>query len=142
MSNINSQTQRLTNNSDAHECSNHRESLFTSLSPEAAALVVGGGVKSFGFNTRFDFFFRTGIFRVRRGGDIALASRTLSTPRNRKFNASIFNVDTGVTSSQIVDVGSDSNVWRGVRGGRYRIILSDSWDNQYVSGSFGVGYTS
>jgi len=140
MSNTNGQTQRLANAADLQAHSNCQSSLFTSLSPEVASTVAGGG--SFGQRVRFDYYLQTRKFNVRRGGTIALASRTWSALGNRKFLATIFNVGTRRTSSKIVDVGRDSTVWRGVRGGTYRIILRDSRDRTFVSGAIGVGYTS
>ena len=139
MSNINTQT--LNSIAEVRDCFNHDEPLFTDLPLESAAVVEGGG--SFGFPINFDSFQSTGPFRVRPGGAIAFASKTISSIWNRYFSASIRNVTTGArTEPKLIRVGQDITSWTGMRGGTYRLELYDTRDGIRVSGSGGVGYTS
>jgi hypothetical protein len=120
---------------------NQCEQLFTDLTPEAAAVVEGGG--SFSSNINFDSYLSTRSFYVRPGGSIALLSRTKSSRDNLFFNAAVRNVNTGnSTPPKSVRVGNGIITrWTGMRGGTYKIDLTDTKDNIYVSGRIGVGYS-
>ncbi|NEQ26618.1 MAG: hypothetical protein F6K28_47850 [Microcoleus sp. SIO2G3] len=109
---------------------------------DAAAAVVEGGRGSFGYSVRFDTFLPSRSFFVPRGGNIAFAANTGSSPSNKFFTAVLRNLNTGNTTSKIVAVGNrKSVVWKGVRGGSYRIDLVDTRDGIFVSGAAGIAYS-
>jgi hypothetical protein len=109
------------------------------LTDAAAAVVEGGG--SFTSSVRFDTFLPSRSFFVPRGGTVAFAADTRSSPSNRFFTAVLRNLDTGNTTSKIILVGSGKADWSGVRGGQYRIDLVDSRDGIFVSGGARITYS-
>lgn len=123
-----------------------KKSLFTKLSPEAAA-AVEGGYSSFDENVNFDDKALTRSFKVRSGSDITFWSYVSSPSSNRYFNARVINVKTGhSTRTQRVSVPTyntgnwDPTVWTNMKGGTYTIEFTDDKDRKYVKGQIQVVY--
>ena len=121
-----------------------QEPLFTELTPEAAAVVEGSGISSFGERVKFDWYRDTKSFTVKSGGSITLSSSTTSGKNNKFFSAAVRNVKTGnSTPGKSVRVGKGIFTrWTGMKGGTYKIDFRDTKDGVYVSGNIGVAYSS
>lgn len=122
-----------------------QEPLLTELTPEASAVVQGGVIRLFRRdNINFDTLLSTPTFTVRPGGSISLSSSTQSGNNNRFFSAAVRNVNTGnSTPPKSVLVGNGTvTTWTGIRGGSYKIDLTDTKDNIFVSGRILVSYDS
>ncbi|MDZ8238730.1 hypothetical protein [Nostoc sp. ChiQUE01b] len=116
------------------------EQLFTELTPEAAAVVEGGG--SFKSTVKFDTFLTSRAFNVRSGGTIKLTSNTKSAKSNPSFAAIIRNVNTNNANGKVASVGKDTTTWTNIRGGKYVIDFRDDKDGIFVTGNIRVDYTS
>jgi hypothetical protein len=121
------------------------EQLFTDLKPEKASVIEGGAY----FKTKVDFdnwqFSRP--FYVRPGGNIFLSASTKnssSSIRNLFYSVKVVNANTGnATSAKFLRVGNDSERWRGMRGGTYRLLFEDKggeYDGNDVEGPILVSY--
>lgn len=117
-----------------------QEPLFTELTPEAAAVVEGGG--RFDSTVEFDTSLTSRSFNVRPGGTIKLTSNTKSAASNRSFAAIIRNVNTNNSNGKVVSVGKDTTTWTDIRGGKYVIDFRDDKDGVFVTGNIRVDYTS
>ncbi|MCC5626992.1 hypothetical protein LC613_01850 [Nostoc sphaeroides CHAB 2801] len=119
---------------------NQHEQLFTELTPEAAAVVEGGG--SFKSTVNFDTFLTSRSFNVRSGGTIKLITDTKSARSNQSFGVIIRNVNTNNSNGKLASVGKDTTTWTNIRGGKYVIDFRDDKDRVFVTGNIRVDYTS
>ena len=121
---------------------NQNEQLFTELTSEEAAVVEGGAY--FKSSVNFDRYLRSRKFYVKPGGNIFLNASTRNSPssaKNTVYTVSVLNTNTGAsTQPKSLKVGNDSERWRGMRGGYYRLIFKDTRDSVFVKGSVLVSY--
>ncbi len=123
---------------------NQHEQLFTELTSAEAAAVEGGAY--FNSTVAFDADLYSRTFYVKPGGNIFLSANTSnsrSTPANKLYSVSVYNTDTyQETSPKFLSVGNDSESWRGMRGGNYKLHFTDTADGNAVEGSVLVSYDS
>jgi hypothetical protein len=123
---------------------NLNEQLFADLKPEEASVVEGGAY--FKTTVDFDESLPSRPFYVRPGGNIFLSAFTKnsrSSSPNRFYSVKVVNTNTGrSTPLKYLKVGNDSESWRGMRGGTYKLLFEDKRDGNDVEGSILVSYDS
>lgn len=120
-----------------------QEPLFTDLKPEEASVVEGGAY--FKSTVSFDASLSSRKFYVKPGGNIFLSATTKnsSSKNNKLYGVKVFNTDTRKsTPIKYLNVGNDSERWRGMQGGNYKLIFEDTPDFNAVNGSILVSYDS
>jgi hypothetical protein len=120
------------------------EQLLTELTPKEAAVIEGGAY--FNSTVNFDSYLPSRTFNVKPGGNIFLYASTKNDPssaNNSIYSVRVFNTKTGAsTKKKYLKVGGDSESWRGMRGGSYKLIFEDDKDSVFVKGPISVSYDS